>query len=188
MNQQKCVGRNKDGQRCGRWPTRGATVCRRHGAGAPQVLAKAAVRAEVMAWGLGDSNIDPGEVLLRLVSQSAARTQRYAVELEEFVERHGSIEAAMIGESMMLDKQGEPVKIGEYVRGLAVLEAQERDRCAGFAAKAVAAGLAERQVRLAEKQAEIVIKAVEAALEAAGVPVAERGPAKIAAARHLKAA
>jgi hypothetical protein len=152
------------------------------------VLAKAAVRAEVMAWGLGDSNIDPGEVLLRLVSQSAARAQRYAVELEEFVERHGSIEAAMVGESMMLDKLGEPVKVGEYVRGLAVLEAQERDRCAGFAAKAIAAGLAERQVRLAEKQAEIVIKAVEAALEAAGVPVAERGPAKIAAARHLKAA
>jgi hypothetical protein len=34
--------------------------------------------------------------------------------------------------------------------GLAQLEAQERDRCAGFAAKAVAAGLAERTVRIAE--------------------------------------
>jgi hypothetical protein len=38
----------------------------------------------------------------------------------------------------------------EAVRGLADLEAKERERCANFATKAIAAGLAERTVRVAE--------------------------------------
>ncbi|MFD2421657.1 hypothetical protein [Amycolatopsis pigmentata] len=167
---------------------KGGKVCHMHGGRAKQVRAKAAVRAEVMAWGLGDTTVDPGEVLLRLVSQSAARAQRYSVEIEKLADDHGGdLAKAMIGDSLVLDRDGNEVKVGEYIRGLVQLEAQERDRCAGFAAKAVAAGLAERQVRLAERQAEMVIKAVEAALEAAGVPAGDRGPAKLAAAKHLKA-
>jgi hypothetical protein len=39
-----------------------------------------------MSWGLGDTNVDPGEVLLRLVTQSAARAERYAMLLEEAYE------------------------------------------------------------------------------------------------------
>ncbi|MDI3315869.1 MAG: hypothetical protein QJR12_16815 [Mycobacterium sp.] len=167
---------------------RGATVCNKHGGAAPQVKARAAVRAEVMAWGLGDEKVDPGEILLRLVSQSAARAERYAVELEALVDEHGGdIQKAMIADTIMLDRDGQPVKVGEYIRGLAELEAKERDRCANFAAKAVAAGLAERQVRIAERQAEAVLKAIDAALDAAGIAPADRGPAKLAAARHLKA-
>jgi hypothetical protein len=45
-----------------------------------------AVRAEVMNWGLGDTTVDPGEVLLPLVTQSAARAERYAMLLEETYE------------------------------------------------------------------------------------------------------
>jgi hypothetical protein len=56
----------------------GGTVCRWHGGAAGQVKAKAAVRAELLGWGLGDATVDPGEVLLRLVTQSAARAERYA--------------------------------------------------------------------------------------------------------------
>src|SRR6187551_2574869 len=44
----------------------------------PHVASKAAVRAEVLSWGLGDSKVDPGEVLLRLVTQSAARADNVA--------------------------------------------------------------------------------------------------------------
>ena len=40
---------------------------------------------------------------------------------------------------------------GEAIRGLADLEAKERDRCGSFATKAIAAGLAERIVRVAER-------------------------------------
>jgi hypothetical protein len=136
------------GRQCKRKAIPGGTVCRWHGGAAGQVKAKAAIRAEVLPWGLGDSHVDPGEVLLRLVTQSAARAQRYASELEALVDEEG-LAAAMVGEIEIPTKHG-GYKAGEYIRGLAQLEAQERDRCANFATKAVAGGLAERQVRLAE--------------------------------------
>src|SRR3954471_10803018 len=132
------------GKQCKAWAIKGGTTCRLHGGSAPQVRAKAAVRAEVMEWGLHDMIADPGEVLLRLVSQSAQRCAMYAEELQAKVDELG-LEDATVGIAY-----GEGGQQGEYIRGLATLEAQERDRCANFSAKAVAAGLAERQVRLAE--------------------------------------
>lgn len=150
-NGEKCKGRNNRGERCGRYPIAGAEVCKLHGAGAPQVKAKAAVRAEVLRWGLGDAHSDPGEVLLRLVTQSARRCEAYAAELEEHVSESDTLRAALIAQAY-----GEFGPIGEYIRGLATLEAQERDRCAGFAAKAVAAGLDKRRVELAERQGALI--------------------------------
>jgi hypothetical protein len=50
-----------------------AVVCSSHGGAAPQVRARAAVRDEVFRWGLGNVDVDPGETLLKLVAQSAAR-------------------------------------------------------------------------------------------------------------------
>jgi hypothetical protein len=73
-------------QQCKAKAIPGGTVCRWHGGAAGQVKAKAAVRAELIGWGLGDATVDPGEVLLRLVTQSAARAERYAMLLEEAYE------------------------------------------------------------------------------------------------------
>jgi hypothetical protein len=137
------------GKQCKRKAIPGGEVCRYHGGSARQVKVKAAIRAEVMNWGLGDSIVDPGEVLLRLVTQSAAGAQRDASELEQLVDDEG-LAAAMVGEIEIPTKHG-GYKADEYIRGLAQLEAQERDRCANFATKAVAAGLAERTVRVAER-------------------------------------
>jgi hypothetical protein len=53
---------------------------------------------------------------------------------------------------------------GEAIRGLADLEAKERERCANFASKAVAAGLAERTVRIAERQGQLMVEMVQAVL------------------------
>jgi hypothetical protein len=49
-----------------------------------------------MTWGLDQVHEDPGEVLLRLVSQSAARAQRYAAELAELVDSEG-LNNALLG-------------------------------------------------------------------------------------------
>jgi hypothetical protein len=51
---------------------------------------------------------------------------------------------------------------GEAIRGLADLEAKERERCANFATKAIAAGLAERTVRVAELRSSLVRAAASA--------------------------
>jgi hypothetical protein len=83
----QCTAISKQsGQQCKRKAIPGGTVCRYHGGGAQQVKAKAAVRAELLGWGLGDATVDPGEVLLRLVTQSAARAERYAMLLQEAFE------------------------------------------------------------------------------------------------------
>ena len=59
------------GKQCKAKAIPGGTACRWHGGAAGQVKAKAAVRSELLGWGLGDATVDPGEVLLRLVTQSA---------------------------------------------------------------------------------------------------------------------
>lgn len=181
MSREKCIHKKGTPGRCKKWPIRGATVCESHGGAAPQVRAKAAVRAEVLRWGLGDAHIDPAETLLRLLSQSAARAERYATELEELVADSDSLRDALIREAY-----GEFGPVGEYVRGLARLEAEERDRCGSFAARAIAAGLNERMVRVAEKQASIAEQALMAALEDIGLSTDQRQHAAERLVHHLR--
>jgi hypothetical protein len=150
--------------------------------------------------GLGDATVDPGEVLLRLVTQSAARAERYAILLEEAYEAAEQLkqahdagaeiqapgdELADTAETARRDldrifntgewqpwlaitygaaKDVGVCVTGEAIRGLADLEAKERERCAKFAAKAVAAGLAERTIRVAERQGQLMVEMVQAAL------------------------
>lgn len=161
----KCHAKSRrSGKQCGRWAAPGGTTCIIHGARTPVVAAKNAVRAELLSWDLNDTTEDPGEVLLRLVTQSARRVRQYSTELASIVEQAGSLEEALIGDSLVLNREGDEVKVGEYIRGLAQLEATERDRCANFSAKAVAAGLATRAVELAERQGELIADVLRIAL------------------------
>lgn len=176
----------------------GGTVCRFHGGAAKQVKAKAAVRAELITWGVADALDDPGEVLLRLVTQSRKRADLYAHLLQEAFEAaerlkqahaagmnieaegdayadtaetaRGDLDrlfstggvAALVGNTYGAAKDVGVYVTGEAMRGLADLEAKERDRCANFAAKAVAAGLMKRQVEIAELQGQLLAKALAA--------------------------
>src|SRR5262249_22049884 len=106
---------------------------------------------------------DPGEVLLRLIAQVSRRCRKYAAELEAKVNAEG-LAAAMTGQIEIPTKHGSYVQ-GEYIRALAQLEAQERDRAANFATKGIAAGLAERQVRMMERQGELFAQGVRLIIE-----------------------
>jgi hypothetical protein len=196
-------------------------VCRFHGGASPHVASKAAVRAEVFSWGLGDTHVDPGEVLLRLVTQSAARAERYALLLEEAYEAaerlkqaHGAgaeIEApdeladtagtarrdldrifntggvaALVGNTYGAAKDAGVYVTGEAIRGLADLEAKERERCANFATKAIAAGLAERTVRVAERQGQLMVEMVQAALREVDLSPEQASAFKAALARQAR--
>jgi hypothetical protein len=164
MGRHGCTGRSKQraGQPCDAWPVKGTDKCPVHsGKKLDQLKAEGAVRQEVQRWGLNDqvTLVDPGVVLLRLVTQSAQRAQLLAAELEAKVAEAPNLRDALVG-----DSYGEFGKVGEYIRGLARLEAEERDRCATFAAKAIAAGLAERQVRLAERQGALLVEVLRASV------------------------
>lgn len=76
--------------------------------------------------------------------------------------------STLIGHTYAADKDGGVFATGEAIRGLVTLEAQERDRAAGMAAKAVAAGLATRQVELAERQGQLVADVIRSVLQQLG--------------------
>lgn len=203
-----CAGHRKDGELCGRPAIAGTDLCRVHpGKPLAQHKAEGQVRRELSKWGLGDSTVDAGEVLLRLVSQSSLRVELYSGLLErayvaaeslagvaELENPYSSSEdsglsagelveavphkpntvdreraladvgrifstggvGALVGMKYGVDKEGRVYGVEEGIRGLVQLEAQERTMCATFASKAVAAGLAERQVRLAEAQGALI--------------------------------
>src|SRR4051812_38713327 len=98
------------GKQCKRKAIPRWQVCRYHGGGAQQLKAKAAVRAELLGWGLGDSTVDPGEVLLRLVTQSAARAERYAMLLEEAYEAAERLKRAFDAGALEIDEGKEMVE------------------------------------------------------------------------------
>src|SRR5438128_1051052 len=118
MTAPRCTGRKTNGEPCKGWRVSGATVCKRHLPN-PQARANAAVRAEALRWQPGTPHEDPGEILLRLVTQGWARATRLAGELERLVDQHGGdLTAALVGDTMMPHPGGGEVKVGEYIRGL----------------------------------------------------------------------
>jgi hypothetical protein len=175
-----------------------------------------------MAWGLGDSHVDPGEVLLRLVTQSAARAEMYARLLQEAFDAAERLKqadeegtnlealgdeqadtaetarrdldrifntggiAALVGNTYGAAKDVGVYVTGEAIRGLADLEAKERERCANFAGKAVAAGLAERTVRVAERQGQLMVEMVQAALREVDLSPEQASAFKAALARQAR--
>lgn len=96
---------------------------------------------------------------------SVADRDRAAQDLQRVFASGGV--SALIGHTYSSSEDG-VFAAGEAIRGLVNLEAQERDRAAGMAAKAVAAGLATRQVELAEKQGALVADVIRAVLTQLG--------------------
>lgn len=172
---------------CNAWAIKGGTICHAHGGAAPQVKAKAAIRAELATWRIGDALDDPAETLLRLITQARRRADAYADELEQLVADSPNLREALVGETWVSGDNIDTYKAGEYIRGLAQLEAQERDRLAGFCSKAIAAGLAERMVQVAEKQAAMAHAALVAGLDEAGITGELRAKVVSGAARYLRA-
>jgi hypothetical protein len=219
----QCRATSRAGKQCKNKAIPGGAVCRFHGGASPHVASKAAVRAEVMNWGLGDTAVDPGEVLLRLVTQSAARAETYArllpeafdaaERLKQAHEEGANVEAlgdenadtaetardldrifntggvaALVGNTYGAAKDVGVYVTGEAIRGLADLEAKERERCANFASKAVAAGLNERMVRLAERQGELLAQVIRGDLDELGLSAEQKQLAPEVVRRHLAAA
>lgn len=218
----RCGAKLRHGGYCTQRPIGGTIRCRSHPGriGIAGAKAKGQVVLELAKWGLGDAHVDAPELMLRLVSQSAARVELYGTLLgqafaaaEELREAHranklvmtpdeterGGFDGgedgepftespelqaarlriervfstggvgALIGVKLDADRFGRVYAVEEGIRGLAKLESDERDRCANFVRIAIGAGLAERQVRLAEAMAVQLVAVVFGVLEDLGV-------------------
>lgn len=125
---------------------------------------RAMIAHELRQWQLGDTKLDPAECLLRLVSQSAIRLDKLSTELAELVDEQG-LQDALIGEVRVPSENGSYVS-GDYVRGLARLEGEERDRLAQFSKIAISAGLETRRVELAASQGQLMAQVLRRVLGA----------------------
>ncbi|MFD0853071.1 hypothetical protein ACFQ07_12600, partial [Actinomadura adrarensis] len=158
---------SRGGGRCHNPAVKGYDRCRMH-IGMKMHVAEA--RTEAMdAWAaIGKLDLTPAEAVIGMYKLSWTRAHLYASLLEEQFHQAQDNEAGggdggrgappvgegagLIGHTFSADKEWGIFATGEAVRGLAKLEADERERCVKFARAAHDMGIAEREIRIAEQQ------------------------------------
>ena len=186
------------GKRCRLRPAPGALTCRFHGGWAPQVRAAAQRRLQAEAAGrlvrtFGDpvAGIDPQDALLEMVAASAGHVRwlaemvaRLAPEAVAWGTAEQEQQEALGGDQV--DEDGAVTRVRRYgadeylrVKQTAApnvwvaLYGDWMDRHVRICKAAIAAGLGERQVRLAEEQGAIMARLLLAVAEDAELALSE---------------
>lgn len=152
-----------------------------HGGAAPQVRTKAAERVVEQAarreLGKLAAVLGPAEPIdnpLTELGKLAGEVIRWKDLMAEHV--------AELDRIRYSDDRG-----GEQLRSEISLFERALDRCGTFLTSIARLNIDARLAAISEAQADVVLRAIDAALDDAGVESARRGQAKLAAARHLKA-
>ncbi|MFC0626148.1 hypothetical protein [Kribbella deserti] len=202
----ECTKQRKAGRgECHSIALTGTDKCRMH-AGERSDVVKARAMA-ITAWSAigGDPTVEPGRIILSLLQMSWLRLHLYAQLLAAQADAEGwepdnvddegdEVEFAvagstggLIGHTFAPSKEGGRVVTGEAVRGLVLLEAQERDRCAKLAKTAHDMGIAEREVRLAEQQGELLAGVIKRVLGDLDLTVEQQQRVPAVVGQHLRA-
>lgn len=187
---ERCKAKSKrSGERCKRPPCIGADVCHIHGGKAPQVRAAAkrrvdteAARRAAVTYGV-PIDIDPAEGLLDEVARTYGHV-RYLLDRVQELEPDALV-WGVTEESEKHATEFPGVDLTRAAKPNAWLQAY-RDERAHFlkvCTETLKAGVAERQVRLAEQQGQLIAQVIRGVLEDLGVDSAE-APAVIR--RHLQ--
>jgi hypothetical protein len=160
---------------CEAYAINGGVVCAAHGGRAPQVAAKAEVRAEIARFELeGHETADPGDTLLMMISAFRSKAIECAKGIQEMVNRHnGDLNKALVSDVYITTSDGDTVKTGESVRGLVDLEIRYSDRVASWSALAIKAGLEERRVKLAERQGELIAQVLRSVMRSPALALSQ---------------
>jgi hypothetical protein len=181
----RCTGTIKGGKRKGERCTQPrvggehGTVCRLHGGAAPQVVNAAERRRQfAAAVELADTlgmprEIDPHAALLEEIYRTAGHVDW----LEQLVH---SLERGELKQYTYDDEGRQWEKPAIWYD----LYERERKHLVTVCAKAIAAGVAERQVRLAEEQGSLIVKLLRGVLDDLGL--ADDPDARQVVARHLR--
>lgn len=175
-SRERCTATNRAGDRCGRWPAVGATVCSSHGGKAPQVRRAAARRREeqaaqeaVRALGL-PVDVSPTDALLEEVRWTAGHVAWLRGRVQELEEQPGGARHALTwGTSKVTDKRSSENPGIDTVEAAAPsvwyeLYERERRHLVAVASAALKAGVEERKVKLAENQGLLVATALKTIL------------------------
>lgn len=179
--QRRCQRRSKNsgGEQCGALAMRGQDVCRFHG-GATQKSRTAASRrvaeaelTEETRRALAVLDVAPVDNPLTALSELAGQVVAWKDALAERVNELERIR--------FTDDKG-----AEQLRAEVALYERAMDRCINVLATIGRLKIDERLAAISEKQADVIIAAIEAALTYAGVTGQQAADAKRVAARHLR--
>jgi hypothetical protein len=189
-NEYRCTGTVKNregltdrapaGSRCNLWALKGQRVCKLHGGGTPQARRAAAKKlAEVKLTEQANRLLvrmgaDPVGNPLTALSQLAGEVLAFKEALGERVNALGH----------EIRYQG---GAGEQLRAEVALYERAVSQASTLLANIARLNIDERLAAIEEKQIEVVIKAIDAALTYAGVTGDAATGAKKVAARHLRA-
>lgn len=176
---EKCTATNRAGNRCGRYPVPGGTVCTSHGGRAPQVRAAAARRLEeqaaqaaVTTLGL-PLDVSPTEALLEEVRWTAGHVHWLRARVQDLGEADtdGGRHPLVWGTTKVSKKGTGQFPGTDRLKAAAPsvwyqLYVKEREHLVTVAAAALKAGVEERRVRLAESQGELVAMVIRRILDA----------------------
>ncbi|MFI6793642.1 hypothetical protein ACIBG4_40560 [Nonomuraea sp. NPDC050383] len=171
--------KRRPGDRCHASAIRGTNACRTH-AGVSTAVAKA--RGEALsAWRAvpGRQDVSPAEAVMAMLQMSWARVHIYAGLLEQQLAEADPTRGTGYGEGLVGHTFSASPSVGVYesgeaVRGLAQLEAAERDRCVRYAKTAHDMGIADREIRLAEAQGALLAGAISRILDGLELSAAQR--------------
>lgn len=170
----QCTAHARSGNPCRQPAVAGATVCRFHGGGAPQVRAAAARRlAERQAYAtLADVEVRP-------ISNPLEALAEVAEEMRAFMTFAGA-EVAQLTELTTSNDAGT-----EHIAAVVALYERSADRCARLLADWVRLGFDERMTNLAERQAELVEQYLLAVVADLSLTDEQTALVPDAAVRHL---
>lgn len=200
----RCAGHPTHGplRPCMAWPPAGGKVCWKHGGAAKAHLAKARrtlalakVSAEMSRLGVG-IEVDPADALLAMVYESAGAVSFLRSEVAALAThptlRHVELvddDGEATGHSVQVVTPGlyGPDHLGDARRHILVsMYDAERSRLAGFCRLAIAGGVEERRVTLAERQAGQIAGVIMAVLDALDLSAAQREVGRRVAAEQLR--
>jgi hypothetical protein len=137
--------------------------------------------------GYGDPAVRPvqfAEAYAHLVAVSCARAEFYGILLADEYAREGL--GALVGKKLDVDRFGDTHEVSEELRGLARLEAEERDRAAKLIKDGVRLGIEAQKVDVMRSYGRTVVEALRALCGELGIPWEEQ--ARRAAQRAILAA
>jgi hypothetical protein len=119
-------GHRKDGSLCVGPVIRGKNRCRMHLGRSAAVVKEEVAIANIVRQSLNYDGplIDAGDAMLRTATVAYIRAGILASELDALVEQHGGLHEALIGNTYVVTPDGEKIKTGEHIRGMAQAEAQ----------------------------------------------------------------
>lgn len=170
----RCSAKRRNGEGCGAWAVKGATVCRMHGGSSPQARAAAARRVQEEKAAKAAQRLaqpietDPSQALLDLVSSAAGEVAYWRNRVDEIQDRDEKrLTSGLTKITEGKDRGG--VTTLRTVETVAAIEYRmwtaAQDRLAQYATAALRAGVEERRVRIAEDQGALVAQVIRRILD-----------------------